>query len=395
MIWKILVLIIIVFFFSYGLEFENRKDHGQKQGSVNNPLYGDWVLIDANSAFDVFKQPRGFSISADTLECYRGFFKKETIAKNNKTRILYCGNYASMQVVGDSIYIDSTFSNTFRFPWKIEKNTFDSLIIVKYNAQVYKFIRPDSSHSQLRPFDKIIYSTYVSFSSSPIFDISMDVEGNVLFRGGRFLEKLGFYSGQLDNRTKEYILSKYDKANILAQNNKYEINATDLGSSVVTFIKNGEIIKSISSYGEAFPRELLWACVPFRNLYITHDLDEISDETGFLLDIYLFAFEQNKMVLPINKSEGFYLQTELTKSKITEAKFIPLYEMSFSEIYFFLEADPFKKDKKTVTRIKTDGQFYTFIFKNDNPITYDLGYNFIERNYNKKSFYEPKGGYRW
>ncbi|NOX46423.1 MAG: hypothetical protein GXO89_05535 [Chlorobi bacterium] len=396
MTWKKLILILLsITVYSCSLELEKDGNSSSERKAINNPLYGEWVLIDAENSEDWYLRPRGFSISADTLEVYRGFYKRITDSTTSKKGFIYNGNFVSYEILNNSIYIDSSLNSTLGFPWEIKKNTFDSLIVSKNYSRIYKFIHPNYKTDQILQFDKVIYSVIGSYWSTPVFDISMDTNGNVQFRGGRFVEPLGFYTGKLDNNAKEYILKSFDRCNIFALNDKYCVNATDQESVEITFVKNGKIIKSISDYGNAFPRELFWACVPLRNLYITNKFDYGLNEEQAYLDLYLFAFEKNGLALPINKSESFYLQTELRKSKTTDTVFNPKFEIPFREIYFFLEQNLDKKQNKTVTSIKTDGRFYKFSFKHNESITYDLGYNFIERNYNEKVFYKPTEGYRW
>jgi len=398
MTYKNLILIFLsVIIYSCSLEIEKEKDNDNKKETTNNPLYGDWILINAESESDIYQRPRGFSLSADTLEYYRGLYFRKIDSLTGKRSFIYYGNFTSYKIEKDFIYIDSSLNNLLGFPWKIKKNTNDSLIIVKSNSRIYKFIHPKYNLNEIPPFDKVIFSSYGCYWSCPVIDISMDNQGKVLFRGGRFIEQLGFYTGQLDDKTKEYIFNKFNKANILALNNKYRASATDQEGVIITFIKNEKIIKTISDYGEAAPRELFWACVPLRNLHITNKFDSISNNERFHLDLYFFAFENNGLVLPLKKSESYFLQTELRKSKIIDTIYKSKFEISFREIYFFLEPDlnKNKKHQDEVTGIKTDGRFYTINFKNKKPIIFDLGYNFIERNYNEEEFIKPTEGYRW
>jgi hypothetical protein len=197
--------------------------------------------------------------------------------------------------------------------------------------------------------------------------------------------------GKLNYNQKQYVFNKFKKANPKSLLDEYSVGHTDDQTISTTYIKNGKIIKTISDYGLAGSSELVWAYIPFGNLYRQIKLNSILYDRPFYPKLSYYTFKKNGKILPLEKSESFYLWTELLKSKVTEKEFTPIYTISLRRNYTYWGPDPNKerKNKFELKSIKTDGQFYTFDFKNEKPITYDLGYNFITRNFDKKEFRKP------
>jgi len=82
--------------------------------------------------------------------------------------------------------------------------------------------------------------------------------------------------------------------------------------------------------------------------------------------------------------------TELQKSQIIDEnfKFKVKYDVWFRGNYTYWGPDPNKKRKHQyeIEKIDSDGRFFKFYFKGEKPIIYDLGYDFIKRNFDENNF---------
>jgi len=109
-----------------------------------------------------------------------------------------------------------------------------------------------------------------------------------------------------------------------------------------------------------------------------------------------YTFEKGRLILPLEKSESFYLWTELKKSKITSQNFAPIYAITFTGNYTYWGPDANKREHRyEIKKIVSDGRFFKFEYKDTPSETYDLGYNFVERNFKKDDFIKLKKGEKW
>ncbi|MDR2840840.1 MAG: hypothetical protein LBV75_06195, partial [Paludibacter sp.] len=141
---------------------------------------------------------------------------------------------------------------------------------------------------------------------------------------------------------------------------------------------------------------LLWAYVPISKLHDIIELDSLPEDEPFFPKLHCYIFQKGRLILPLEKSESFYLWTEIHKSSLTEQIFKPIYSLSFGENLTYWGANPNKRQHRyEYKKITTDGRFFKFEYKNRSPITYDLGYNFIERNFEQNNFIKLQIGEEW
>ncbi|MEP5935353.1 MAG: hypothetical protein ABJ218_09555, partial [Winogradskyella arenosi] len=186
----------------------------------------------------------------------------------------------------------------------------------------------------------------------------------------------------------DYIFSKFAQANIDSLERNYAVGHTDDESITTTFIKNGRIIKTIHDYGQAGPKELIWAYVPIQNLYTEIELGTLENDMPYYPKLHYYTFKKESTILRLEKSESFYLWTEIKDAKIVNTKFNSKYSIGFRRNYTFWGADPNEKRKQLyeLKNIESDGRLFKFSFKDQKSITYDLGYNFIKRNFKETDF---------
>ncbi|MBK9511502.1 MAG: hypothetical protein IPO04_19665 [Cytophagaceae bacterium] len=111
----------------------------------------------------------------------------------------------------------------------------------------------------------------------------------------------------------------------------------------------------------------------------------------FYPKLHYYAFKKGGLILPLEKSESFYLWTELQKAKLSNKLFNLKYKLTFIGNYTYWGPNPNKerKHKYEISSITTDGQYFKFEFNDSKSITYDLGYNFINRNFRQKNLWKP------
>ncbi|WP_196890309.1 DUF6438 domain-containing protein [Aureivirga sp. CE67] len=355
-------------------------------------LIGDWgkIEIDQNDDFHrlpIFR-PFGISFSEKEIELYNGFVQIKRDSISGKRINDYKGLYTSYNIRKESIFIKDPFSQNWEFKWTINQISKDTLVLERSDSTFIKLkkIKPNENIN----FDQIVFSRSGCFGSCPIIDISINKNGEVYFQGERYVSPLGFYKSKIDSTQISQIFSKFGRANIDSLSNGYTIGRPDNESVTTTFIKNGQILKTIDDYGRAGPKELIWAYVPIENLYTHIDLDSLAFDEPFYPKLHYYAFEKDSLILRLDKSESFYLWTELQKSKTSNSDFKPLYSMGFGENFTYWGSDPNekRKHKYQIEKIESDGRKFKFYFKDQDSKTYDLGYNFIEKNFKDSDFKE-------
>ena len=350
--------------------------------SLPNNLIGQWSKIDKlnNSDFPPpsFYEPFGIGFTGEKIEIFNGFKQYDQDSISRKRQLNYKGTFSDYKVQADSIFILNPFNEKWEFKWEIKKNLSDTLILKSNDSATIKLERINSDANI--SFDQIIFSSSYCYGSCPVIDISIDNKNTIYFHGESYVNPLGFYESKIDSVKAKYIFSKFGKANIDSLQKDYRVGHTDDATITTTFIKKGKIVKTIHDYGKAGPKELFWAYVPLENLYTQIELDSLKNNQ-LNSKIEFGNFKNANHFLPIEKSESFFLWTEINKSKIVNEKFNSKYSITYSQPVN-------EKEQYKIDKIETDGRFFKFYYKNQKPITYDLGYDFIKRNFNETDFYE-------
>lgn len=370
----------IIFFFSFLVFSCNKKNE-----KIEDKLIGEWSKIESKLDSDrpfLFYRPFGIGFTEHKIEFFNGFkaYDQDTITR--KRTLNYKGTFTDYKVKDDSIFILNPFIGDWEFKWKIKEQLTDTLILAKNDTTFIKLQRlknkPDIN------FDQIIFSSSGCFGSCPVINISIDKKNIIYFQGEANVNPLGFYKSNIDSLKTKYIFSKFGKANINNLLDGYMVGHTDDQTIITTFIKNGQIVKTIDDYGKEGPKELLWAYVPLENLYTEIKLDSFKNNEQQHLKIHYLNFENSKYFLPIEKSESFFLALEINKSKIVTEKFNSLYSITYSQSRQKENENRYYE----IDKIETDGRFFKFDYKDHESVTYDLGYNFVERNFKESDFLE-------
>ncbi|WP_348706097.1 DUF6438 domain-containing protein [Tenacibaculum sp. 190524A02b] len=357
-----------------------------------NNIIGKWSEIEKteNNHFSSsrFSSPLGIGFTKDKIEFFNGFRTYYRDSTTGKRLLNYKGTFTDYKVLNDSIFIINPFNKMWEFKWKIKEQINDTLILTKNNISFTKLQRIRKNKNTNNLFDQIIFSSSGCYGSCPIIDISINKKSKVYFQGERYVKPLGVYESIIDSTKTNYIFSKFSKANIDGLKNKYFARHTDDQSFTTTFVNNGQIIKTVYDYGKAGTKELIWAYVPIEHLYTQIKLDSLTSNETFYPKLNYYAFESDSKVLQLKKSESFFLWTEIKDSKIVNTKFTPKYSIKFkgNYTYYRTASKEKRKHKYELDKIESNGKLFKFSFIGKKSITYDLGYNFIDRNFKEADF---------
>lgn len=370
-----------------------RTEQQRADNKVRATLVGDWELIVDDSLVDdvplvSFGLPLGMTISKDSVAFYLGFYQEKLDSMTGRRMRQFLGNTVPYQVNKDSVHIKSLVTNNWEFEWKFVNRTNDTLQLATNDSTIIRYKKLTYNLDALPDFDQIIYSSSGCYGSCPILDISITKEGNVLFQGEGYVKSLGFYAGHLDHKTTKNIFNKFRKANPLALESSYAVDHTDDETLTTTFIKNGKIVKTINDYGRAGTKELIWAYMLLSNIHDVMHLNPLPYDEPFYPKLHTFTFKRDNFVFSLAKSESFYLWTELKKAKQVDKPFTSKYKLVFTDNFDYWGPDPneARTHKNEIKWVVTDGQFYKFEFEDKSAITYDLGYDFLERNFKRANF---------
>ena len=370
----------------------NRVDVDRSNILLKKKLTGEWELIvEDNDQPTFLRSPVGIAFSDDSIEFFSGFFRQEFDSITLRNKHAYFGNFTEYRIDSDSIFIKKLFDQSWSY-WKSFVNVKgDTLILAGTDTTEEKFIKLSYNLDSIPGYDQIVYSSSGCYGSCPILDFSLNQKGEFLFQGEGYTDALGFFEGKLTEKQTNFIFNKFYKSDILNIDENYYASHTDDQSITTTYLKGGKIIKTIHDYGMSGPNELVWAYIAISNAYKQTILDTISVDESFYPKLHYFSFRRDSLILPLEKSESFYLWIELRSSSTLKKVFVPKYELYFRRNYTYWGPDPNENRQRSSKpkSIKTDGRFYSFYFENDKTVTYDLSYSFIDQNFNQKDFRKP------
>lgn len=218
-------------------------------------------------------------------------------------------------------------------------------------------------------FDKIIISKSPCFGSCPINDIEINKNGEIYYYGAHYNSKNGYFKSRIKVSEFNEIKNGLKKVNFLNLKDNYTANWTDVQEVSVTFVKDNKILKSITDYGSQSPKSFRINIEPLTYLYQKIKLEE--DKTVKDLQYINLRFEKGNKIIKLTSSQIFFLWNLLNKSITTSKSFKAEFITNYNTDY-------------DISKIETDGRFFKIFFKNKSSVTYDLGFNFIEKNELKK-----------
>jgi len=325
-------------------------------------ILGDWIQMyrKDNSG------EAGFSFYANhTYDNKDGFFKQ---LKDDKLgRQYYLGSNSKFRLSGDSLYL-----------FRPDNNGWHAYKIFELTATSLKFGNAENTNSLARikvsktktpEFNKIVLSTSDCLGPCPISSTVINSDGTIMFSGLEFATISGLYTGNISKLKYNELQDNFRKMDFDSLKSFYDDRITDQQTTSVTFVKNGEIYKTVHDYARVAPLVFRWAYVPLENLYQQVPLHRILPPSYMLYfdKMMNVTFINGDKALRLEQSETFLLMEYLQHGKICNKRFAPRYEMhGFFTINKFPEA-------------VTDGRYYTFE-KKGKPTTVDIGFNFYDIN---------------
>jgi hypothetical protein len=203
-----------------------------------------------------------------------------------------------------------------------------------------------------------------------VTNIIIGADGNVVFKGQGNSTKYGMYTGKISKTLYQQIDANFEKANIDGVKNTYQTLESDQRTVSTTFVKNGQIYKTVSDYGELAPAAFSSCYTKLENLYKTLVLtkDSIPKSIPLFSEITTSKLKKGNMELDFTQSETFLLADYLKKGKIIANHFQPRFILHFDHNVI-----------NPLYNVYTDGRFFKFIVKGK-PIIIDIRFNFYDVN---------------
>jgi hypothetical protein len=383
-----------------------------KEKSTEDLIIGNWQLMNETisepidsitiGAFDSFGIPeRGtaYTFINDSLIDTRTEYYKVIKFNGRRREFQFLGTQTKYKITNDTLKIYDLIDSIWYAGRKITKLTSDSLILVDADGQRQVFLRHEYNIDSDPVFDQISLSTSGCFGSCPIINIIIDSTGYVLFYGERYVSKIGYYEGKITRDKFKAIEKEFRKAQILDLKEEYAAGWSDDETISTTFLKQGEIKKSIEDYGRSGPDELVWAYSSLRYLFQDIALKKLdSTKIPPYLNLHFLRFERGDQILSLTQSESFLLWNYLRKGSLVQVKFDGKYHMKFTRNYTWAPSadeldDAYNEQvENKVKNIVTDGRYYTFAIRGQPSLTIDIGFDFLKQNksleFRKRKEYE-------
>ncbi len=374
-----------------------------REKSEQDLILGNWKLVIDSIEYDQMDQspPAPFAIPGrgisytflnDSIVDTRMAYYKIIRHKGRRREIRFIGTKTNYKIIDDSLKIYDLTDSVWRSAKKITRITNDTLILTKRDGQKMVFVRHDYNLDMKPCFDQISLSSSGCYGSCPVMNIIIDSTGHVVYHGEMYVDKVGFYEGQI---TKEKFLNierEFRKANVKDLSDQYSASWTDDETISTTFCRQHKIVKSVEDYGRTAPDELVWAYPSLRYLFQELDLKQIdSTKIPIYLNLRFFGFEKGKKFLRLTQSESFLVWNYLRNGTVAQSLFNQTFELSFTPNHIWQPSnDEIYQHEKKVRSIKTDGRFYTFDLIGQKAITIDIGFNYISENNGLARFHEKK-----
>lgn len=331
-----------------------------------NSIIGDWIFEKENPKKEnTFYSDFGYSFNPNGYcESKPGYFETKERTEKEERKTTFFGTKTKYKIVDDSLYILNLISKKWDASKIVSVNSkklklkFDKNVILELSKLNYKINEKEN-------FDKIIISKSPCFGSCPINDIEINKNGEIYYYGAHYNSKNGYFKSKIKVSEFNEIKNGLKKVNFLNLKDNYTANWTDDQEVSVTFVKDDKILKSITDYGRQSPKSFRINIEPLTYLYQKIKLEE--DKTAKDFQYINLRFEKGNKIINLTSSEIFFLSNLLSKSITTSKSFKAEFVTNYDTDY-------------DVSRIETDGRFFKIFSKNKSSVTYDLGFNFVEKN---------------
>jgi hypothetical protein len=360
----------------------------KEESNKHKPYLGDWYFDEiVNYDTSKVKTPKSFlnreaqsynfEILNDSIMNYKqGFYysirntiksKESEYGFNFLRSSYYLGTKTNYKIEDSKIIFFNKSSNEWD-TIAVQKKAKDTIILSGlYNAS-YRLIKKQNNYFSTSDYDAIIVDRSPCFGSCPFNSTYIDRNGNFYFKGYDSNTQSGNFNSKLDKKATDELFNAFDKIDVFKLKDNYFVMATDSQTNVISFVKNGKIIKTVASYIEC-PVDLDMAMT---QLSFAYQKVKLNEDNQFFFDgeDVFFRFKSKERNYFLKESEDFLLEVNLRKGKKVKVNFIPKYTLEFWGGY----------ENYSVKSVVTDGQYYKIIFKDNTAFTVDIGYNFIDIN---------------
>lgn len=375
---KLLAISILIALISCKKEEDRNKQ---------NSYVGDWyfdAIVDYDSS--KVKMPKRFLERQDTpyfnfeilndsvMNFKQGFYyfvenriKSDTYGYDYIRSAYYLGTKTKYKIKDSKLFY---FDNSSK-DWDtitIQKKSEDTMIVSGYYKASYRLVKKKNTYVNTNNYDAIIVDRSPCFGSCPFNSTYIDRKGNFYFKAYDSNTKYGNFNSKLDKETVDELFNSFDKIDIFKLKDDYQAMVTCSQTNIISFVKNGKIVKTISSYVEC-PIDLDLAMT---QLSYAYQKVKLNDDYQFIFDKedVLFRFQTKGKDYFLKESEDFLLEVNLRNGKKVTVNFTPNYNLKFIG----------PAEDCEIKKIVTDGRYYKFTNKDKTTFTIDIGYNFIDQN---------------
>lgn len=385
---KIEIVFCFVFFIFF-LNCNSNEERLKTEQQVKVAIVGDWDYVEEISKYDLLDGPElpplnprpgeynSISINKDSVEFYLGIYDFSVFSDREDPRKNFYGTFTSYKMHYDTLVIENLVPPNHPYKWKFERCENDTLEFRLNDSTLVRYKRIQPITDSLPSFDVVIISSTGCYGYCSVLNLLIDKNGALVFEGQSYIRPLGFRSGKLNKYVTQKLFKKFEKANPLKLGDFNYDYITDQQSYFISFIQDGKIVNTIEDYAFQSPKELIWAYLPFSNMYQTIALTKLKENINGIPRLTYFEFKKGNKFLNMHKSESFYLFSELEKAKLSNVNFNTKFELLFRQN---------EKDLNKILNIETDGRYYKYNFENGKVVILDLGYDFIERNFKSSDF---------
>ena len=403
----IIFIIICIFSITYSCRNDEESNAKEELTQINKTLIiGDWYPLDDIKDCDSDSDNKIYNRVKINLTGYQflendlcvnklGFFEyidssrssyyvSDYIIEEGKSFPesikRYRGNLSVYSVESDILKIYNPSIRTWD-EWKLYFPAIDTMILYSVNNSIMeKYVRKEYKIDTIPLFDQIILNYPATlYSRSKIFSIH---------RNGHFLSSGYFgkplFSGRVEKDAFLYIETLFKKSRKMAALTE-QVNTAHEGdfcfddTLAITVISDGKMY-TIKNLFDGINKEFYWA---YFSLLYTPEMLHIYPEKSYGNHLYPYRgsnvvyelddyvnFEligEKKQKIELHLSERFYLATLLYNSDETKQSFHSKYKILGS--------------RYNEPLLETDGRFFRYTHSyRGTIITYDIGFNFIEKN---------------
>lgn len=106
-----------------------------------------------------------------------------------------------------------------------------------------------SSEASEKDSTSIIYSKTACYGKCPVYTMTINGDGSVVFEGKENIDKIGKYSLQLTAGEMDSLISAFEESRFFELNDRYYEDYTDLPTTFITFTHKSRTKKIVDYYG--------------------------------------------------------------------------------------------------------------------------------------------------